>query len=682
VDDCTTDANPDQRDTDLDGFGNACDADFDGSGFVDLHDLLAVERAQGARLGEPAYAADFDIDGDGAIGTRDRSEVSRRFASKPGPSGFECAGEAPCVAGHVSLDVVEEVLSRSVRLHWRAATSPTVFEIERRATGGAWSVAGRSWGGKREFVDSGPAGLGLDTGRYEYRVRGGGPWSPVMGISLAPECDGQPAPSPLLPVVEIVDHEPDGDHDGDDLRAALRTCSRLQGCVLRALPVVYEDVNVELAGNAGYDFSRGLVIEGYGSASVFRSRVYSQRDHDPALCPAGGAGLCYVPRPVFSILQLGATKLDGVRFRNFHIDGRKREQPDPGTRYVGWEHWGLATKSPVATRTNGGCVHGVTARELMTGGFTVRHGTGWIFEHSSASDLGCADDLTPCDALRATPEILTIPGLRADGFGFLTEIETTGTVMRRNRAVRATKYGLAAVFGAERFRIHDNLVASALAMGIQCNGCLRGSIDHNTIISMHQPTGRNASWPDGYLGEVGHGIQCSGTVTDLDVSDNAVIAGDGSGIRIVCSGPRISVQRNVVDGNCRKHGNSLLVVGAEDVSLLGNVVRDGGGRCQFSVSVDSARGVRIDGGSIDSGPPALAGLFVFGSALRPTTGLVLRDLHLEGRGATQSGVRLEPTSSGSAIYDSVCIAGYPNPLVDRSADGALRLADPAGACTP
>jgi hypothetical protein len=682
ADDCIDVANPDQRDTDRDGFGNACDPDFDGDGAVGSADFVAVERAFGSRAGDPAYSADLDLDGDGRIGRRELLHVSRRFGAAPGPSGLECAGEPPCGVGLSVLEGAEEVLSRAVRLRWRAASPPPRFDVERRPAGGAWAVVGIASGSAREFVDLGPRGGGLAPGTWEYRVRGGGPWSEPLAVPLAEECAGQPSPSPSLPLVEIVDHEPDGDHDGEDVEAALRACSDLGGCVLRALPVVYDDVNVELAGATGYDFSRGLVVEGYGSASVFRSRVFSQRDHDPGLCPAGGPGPCFQPLPVWSMVQMGSVDLDGVRFRNFQIDGRKREQPDPGTPQVSWQHWGIAVKSPVLARTNRGCVHNVTARELMTGGFAVRHATGWILEHSRAIDLGCHDDFTPCDGLQRTEEYYGVPGLRSDAFGFLSEAETTGTVARHNRVLRATKYGIGAVFGARYFHFHDNAVRSVLGAGIECNGCRGGLIERNAVLSMHRPTGRNATWPDGYRGDLAQGIQCSGSVADLTVRDNVVAWGDGTGIQITCSGPRIAVERNAIAGNCRTHGDSLLVASSEDVSLLDNAIRDGAGRCQFSVSVSATRGARIEGGTIQSAPEALAGLFVVGSALRPTTGLVLRNLHFEGAGTRDAAIQLEPTSVGTTLYDSVCVAGYARAVVDRSADGALHLADPGRGCVP
>jgi len=44
-------ANPEQRDTDTDGYGNRCDADFDNSGFVNFADLAIFRQLFGAAPG-------------------------------------------------------------------------------------------------------------------------------------------------------------------------------------------------------------------------------------------------------------------------------------------------------------------------------------------------------------------------------------------------------------------------------------------------------------------------------------------------------------------------------------------------------------------------------------------------------------------------------------------------------
>ncbi len=680
-DNCLELANPSQRDADADGFGNACDADFNQDGIVSLQDYIAVRWAVGAHVGDPAYDARLDLDGDGVVGIYDLAEAGRLLDSTPGPSGLSCAGEVPCPEGVVRIDLVEQVLSRAARLTWRAASPAIVVKVERRSSGGAWEHAALLGSFERAFVDQGPTGRGLPPGTYEYRVSGGGRWSEPLQVEIREECAGQPPTSPLLPVVEIVDHEPDGDHDGKDVEAALAECSRLRGCVLRALPVVYEDVNAELALHTGYDFSNGLVIEGYGSATVFRSRIFSERDHDPSLCANGALPPCYRPRPVFSIFEPSATPLDGVRFRNFHIEGRKREQPDPGMRWDQWQHWGIVLLASTPESTDAGCVHNVAASGLMNGGLGVQRGRGWIFEYSIVHDVGCQDDLTPCDALERTPEYLTVPGAQSPGNGIVTGTLTEGTVVRFNRVLRAQKYGIAAFFGASRFHIHDNAVETVGGAGIGCNSCDTGVIERNLVRGMHYPSGRNASWPGGYGGELAQGILCVGAGHHVSVLDNMVIDGEGSGVRMLCSGSDLLVQGNAIVRNCRKYGNSVVVADGQGTVLRDNVVTDHPGGCTWSVLVTGARDARIEDGTIESGTRTAIGVFAVGTAQNPTTGLVLRNLRITGQGSG-TGVYLAPTSSGTTLYDSTCTSGFQTPLYDGSAGATTRPADPAGACSP
>jgi hypothetical protein len=683
ADDCSELANPNQRDTDEDGFGNACDPDIDQNGVVGWPDRSAIEQAFGARVGDPGYDADLDLDGDGVIGSYERTEVQRRLGLPPGPSGLACAGEIPCRAGLVKIDLAEEVLSRSVRLTWRPASPQGVFDVERRAPAvGEWQHLARLLGRQQEFVDRGIAGRGLAAGTYEYRVRGTAEWSSPRSVAIGAECAGQPETSALLPVVEIVDHEPDGDYDGEDVVAALAECSRQRGCVLRGLPVTYEDVNVQLAADTGYDFSRGLVIEGYGSATVFRSRVFSARDHDPRYCRPGAEPPCYLPIPVFYIRDPGRTVLDGVRFRNFGIDGRKREQPDPGFPSEGWRHWGIVVISSTPESTDGGCVHDVKASGLMSGGLGVNTARDWIFENNTVQDIGCQDDLTPCDALERTPEYLSIPGMQSQAHAIYASYATEGTVVRNNYVARATKFGIAANFGSARFRIHDNVVEEGGGAGIQCNSCGGGVIERNVVRSMHYPTGRNVTWPDGYRGELAQGIQCTATGHDVSIVDNLVLWGEGSGVRMQCGGPNLLVERNTIVGNCRKYGQSLVVADGEGAVVRGNVVRDHPGGCEWSVLVLRARNARIEGGSVEGGPGTRAGVFVVGAPGEPATGLLLRNLRVTARGSSGAGVHLASTSTGTTLFDSVCTNGFASALVDQSTGGVIHASDPAGACGP
>jgi glucose/arabinose dehydrogenase len=89
LDNCTLAANgpllPDagglsQRDADADGFGNLCDGDFDGSGFVNFADLALFRAAFGSA--DP----DADLDGNGFVNFADLARFRSLFGKVPGPS--------------------------------------------------------------------------------------------------------------------------------------------------------------------------------------------------------------------------------------------------------------------------------------------------------------------------------------------------------------------------------------------------------------------------------------------------------------------------------------------------------------------------------------------------------------------------------------------------------------------
>jgi len=77
---CRDVPNPRQRDSDADGFGNLCDPDLDGSGFVDFGD---VARMRQAFFGTDP---DADLDGDGVVGFADLARLRAGFLQPPGPS--------------------------------------------------------------------------------------------------------------------------------------------------------------------------------------------------------------------------------------------------------------------------------------------------------------------------------------------------------------------------------------------------------------------------------------------------------------------------------------------------------------------------------------------------------------------------------------------------------------------
>ncbi len=80
-DNCIEVANPAQRDTDVDGYGNYCDADLDNSGFVNFADLAAFKAAFGTA------DADSDFNGSGFVNFADLAIFKSLFGKAPGPSG-------------------------------------------------------------------------------------------------------------------------------------------------------------------------------------------------------------------------------------------------------------------------------------------------------------------------------------------------------------------------------------------------------------------------------------------------------------------------------------------------------------------------------------------------------------------------------------------------------------------
>jgi len=86
-----------QRDTNLDGYGNMCDADYNNDGKVNDDDVAIFDALFPPLSSTPLYDPDVDANGNGVIDRPDYRVLKTSYGNPPGPSGLACAGTGdPC----------------------------------------------------------------------------------------------------------------------------------------------------------------------------------------------------------------------------------------------------------------------------------------------------------------------------------------------------------------------------------------------------------------------------------------------------------------------------------------------------------------------------------------------------------------------------------------------------------
>jgi hypothetical protein len=545
--------------------------DDDGTLHADV-DSYTLERKIGAGSWTTVDSWDEDVE---ALQTQHVDDVSGLFEWSPAPFfsyrvTATTEDSVTTTSNTVALGLkrmwLEEALDAKARIEWIPSSAPVGYPVhlgyivQIKDSGGSWDDITASSPPLHQdtwYIDP-----STPTGSSQYRVRSvykqADPDTGTTTIDTALQqinipvtCEGQDEIPFDLEVVEITDVNSNGP-DGADIKAALDVCATKTyttpsavtgGCILRAEPVTYENVAVRITDQANcttigvtyplqcvtQDFPAGLVIEGHGAKTVFRSPLWASLVTPPTAIP--------LPAPVFEIHR----QQSRVTFRNLVLDGRKFEQTPPasgawwyGALYV-WmsnpwnddleeipgdfigdddgtcenevcvedtsgndgdgvcepgedcvedplastasqdgnsdcntDYWTTAPGCRTTKETNDGCIHNVEMRDVPGAhGMLLTNAKGWIIEDSEFHDMGCVNRGFgfDCPLFATASDLNAIEGFKTFGIGLTVSGFVEDLKVRRNQVYRVTKYGLA-------FDSHKN----------SCNGLTRNHEVVNNLV--------------------------------------------------------------------------------------------------------------------------------------------------------------------------------------------------------
>ena len=382
-------------------------------------------------------------------------------------------------------------------------------------------------------------------------------------------------------VVMVHDENRDGRFTGEDVEVALERCR--PGCVLSAGSHVFEDVAIAIDGG----FPNGLVIQGAGRGkTIFRSSVPA---HAPIFWIKGG--------------------LSGIVFRDFGMDGRKREQNDAASIS---ESVGIRVSNPALVPSPLGYIESLDIGNFLTAGIWVRDGSNWTISGNRVHDVGCDAD-RPCPLLPGGDADPYVKGRRTVGYGIVVVgAGARGAVIEGNTISRVSKIGIEAftpgsALGSDDrvrdVRIFRNRVNGALSAGIVANGGVGIRIEGNEVWD---------SGGTGVRGQGASGINCGGASDRVVIARNYIHDTDGSGIRIGCSGDLMEIVGNQIERPCRRQlavQGALHLIGggkgARRLMVMGNFVDATRKGCAYSLFAARWQDVTISEGTYRGGTRAV-----------------------------------------------------------------------------